>query len=754
MARLVRPGFVRPTLCLLLAAPLVACGGGGGGGSGPTPTVVAPPPVVPSPPPPPPPPPPIPSASSAEYQRSWGLAAIHADAAYAKGATGQGVTVAVVDTGVDGSRPDLVGAVSADSVDIIGARGVPVGTDRHATRVAAVIAARFDGAGAIGVAYEAGILSIRADDAANATVECPDCVFGSADLARALDYAVSKGARVVNLSLGGDAPLGASFEAALARATAAGVVVAASAGNDSLANPDWPARYATDPRFSGAVIAVGALAQTGALASFSNKAGVAANGYIAAPGESLATDCSGANCAVVSGTSFSAPHVSGALALLLQTFPNISGRDAVDILLRTAADIGPTGTDSTYGRGALDLARAFAPVGTSSLPLAGGETTAIVDPGVGATATAAFGSALRRTDGLRTVIRDDYQRLFQVNLADGLPGERRAGLQAPPIQTASDVVLGGPALGGLTLAVSVEAPVFEERPHDPEPSRALGPQPMRSVRLQGGFGRLSLSTWSGEGGAAAPAGAAGRDAFQLVARPDRTTQGALRFGRFALLAEQGSAHPRQPLQLTEIEGSAYASATGMVRIGEAMISLTGGALDEPLGPLGSYLTPGATLAMPARTRFGAVAFDLSPRPGLSLRATLSVGRTAVDGRLLDLDDAVSSAWSLAAGLDCRLVGWTCSRLTFEVAQPLRIERGRFQATLADVPLAYDDPLTFSTRRFSAAPGGREVDLDLGLEQGFGPLRTLSVRTSLTLQPGHQADAGPEVGAIATWRSRF
>jgi hypothetical protein len=308
------------------------------------------------------------------------------------------------------------------------------------------------------------------------------------------------------------------------------------------------------------------------------------------------------------------------------------------------------------------------------------------------------------------------------------------------------VVLGGPALGGLNLAVSVEGPVFDERAHEPQPSLTLGPQPMRSMRMQAAYGRLSLSNWSGEGGAPAPAGPAGRDAFQTIAQPDRATQAAVRLGRFALLAEQGSAHPRRPLQIVEIEGSSYASATGMAQVGAALISLTGGTLDEPLGPLGSYLAPGATLALPARTRFGAAAVDLYPRPGLSLHADLSIGRTAVDGGLLSLDNAISSAWRLEAGADCRLVGWACSRLTFGVSQPLRIESGKFQAVLADVPLAYDDPLTFSTRRFSASPDGREIDLSLGLERAFGPWRSLVVRTSLAcsrdIRPTPARRSGP------------
>ncbi|MBO9708193.1 MAG: S8 family serine peptidase [Caulobacter sp.] len=748
----------KPALCVLAAAlPLAACGGGGGGG-GPATTVVAasPPPVSPPvSPPPPPPPPAYPTTSSAEFQKSWSLASIHADSAYAKGATGQGATVAVIDSGVDSSLPDLAGALSPASTDLIAGRSALVGTDRHGTRVADIIASRFNGSGTLGVAYGSTILSIRADDASNATPDCSDCVYGAADLARGIDYAVANGAKVINLSLGGDTPLGAAFEAALSRAVAAGTVIAVSSGNEGAANPDWPARYAVDSRYVGSIIAVGALTQSGTMASYSNKAGVAAEDYLAAPGDKLTVDCLSGSCWQVSGTSFASPQVAGALALLLQAFPNISGRDAVDILLRTAADLGAAGTDSTYGRGGLDLNRAFQPVGTSSLSLANGSTATVTDAGVGATVAQAFGASLHRTQALRTVIRDDYRRLFEVDLADGLPGQRRSGLiAAPPVQAASQVVLGGPSLGGFNLAVSVEGPVFDERANEPTPSLTLGEGPMRSVRMQAAYGRLSLSTWSGEGGAQAPAGAAGRDAFQLVAQPDRTTQGALRLGRFALLAEQGSAHPRMPWMTTQIQGSRYVSATGMMQLGSAVVSLTGGALDEPLGPLGSYLTPGSALALPASTRFGAAALDLYPVQGLNLHADLSMGRTAVDGALIDLNGAISSAWRLAAVADCGLVGWSCSRLSFEVAQPLRIEGGRFQATLADVPVHYDDPLTFSTRRFSAAPDGREIDLSLGLEKAFGALRTFSLRTRLSLQPGHDADAPPAVGAIASWRSRF
>ncbi|PTT06629.1 S8 family peptidase, partial [Caulobacter sp. HMWF025] len=697
-----------------------------------------------------------PSVTSSEYLRNYGLAAIHADVAYALGATGSGITVAVIDTGVNPAQADLVGAVSSASVDILGSRSAPAGVDPHGERVAGVIAARFNGMGSIGVAYQSTILSIRADDTAGDAKSCDDkCNFRSSDLARAVDYAVANGARVINLSLGGDGPLSPTFEAALGRAAAAGVVIAASSGNDGLADPGWPGRYATDPRFQGAVLAVGALSKDGTLASFSNRAGVSANGYIAAPGEDVITGCEPGSCWRVAGTSFAAPHVAGALALLLQAFPNISGRDAVDILLRTAEDRGASGTDSLYGRGALDLTRAFAPVGTSSLPLAKGGATPVSSGGPGTTTGAAFGNALVRTDGLRTVIRDDYQRLFAINLADTLPariGGGMARVQAP-VQDSTRLVLASPQ-APVAMAFQVEAPLFEA-PLGERPVEALSaPRPMRSARVRANFGRFSLTSWRGEGDAPAPEGLAGRDAFQALARPDRMAEATLGVGRLTLAAEQGTATVRAPLQLTVLEASRYASASAALMLGRARLSATGGLLTEPLGPLGSYVAPGSTLESSARTRYGAAALDLRVSPRLAVRAEAAVGRTRADGAVLDLTEAVSSSWSLAATLDCAGLGWLCDQAGLEIAQPLRVERGRFQAYLADIPVAYDDPQTFSLRRISAAPDGREIDLHFSLQRTVGPGEWVVVRSGLALQPGHRADAAPELGASALWRRRF
>lgn len=293
--------------------------------------------------------------------------------------------MAVLDSGVDHTQVDLAANVSPLSTDVVGTRNGPDGEDKHGTYVAGVIASSFNGLGTIGVAYNATILSVRTDKAGSyATTSSTDddngCLFNSIDLAHGVDYAVAHGARIINLSLGGDGALGPTFEDALSRAVAAGLVVTASSGNDSAADPEWPARYAIDPRYMGALMAVGATDAGNVLASYSNKAGVAAQGYVVAPGDNVISSCDGTSCYRLSGTSFAAPHVAGALALLLQAFPNLTGRAAVDILFRTADDLGDPGVDSTYGRGLINLQKAFSPIGALSIASAAGGTEKISAP--------------------------------------------------------------------------------------------------------------------------------------------------------------------------------------------------------------------------------------------------------------------------------------------------------------------------------------------------------------------------------------
>ena len=170
---------VRAALLISLASSTVtACAGGGGGSpQSPPPPILppSPPMMPPSPPPPPPPVSPPSSFETAEYfgsgftgQNRSGLGQIHASSAYALGATGQGITVAVIDTNVDTSINELQGQIAGSFDTRASTRSsTDIDADGHATMVTSVIAARRDGAsagpGVHGVAYEAKVLAIRAD---------------------------------------------------------------------------------------------------------------------------------------------------------------------------------------------------------------------------------------------------------------------------------------------------------------------------------------------------------------------------------------------------------------------------------------------------------------------------------------------------------------------------------------------------------------------------------------------------------------
>jgi subtilisin family serine protease len=298
---------------------------------------------------------PRPNRRSLEYRLSWGVGAINADSAYAKGATGSGVIVAMIDTGLGGTPAALFTHVSPDSVDLAPNRKANDQRADHGQQTASLLASSLDGSGTVGVAYGATLLSIRADMDGSCAMQCS---VRARDLARGIDYALSKGAKVIGVPLVGGRPLPA-IEPALARAATAGAIIVAAAGNDAAIEPSWPARYAADPRFSGSIIVAGASTYSGALARWSSRASAAQRRYIAAPGENILVDCGKKYCKLVSGTSYSVSYVAGALSLLLERYPRLSPSEAANILLESAQDSERPGVDALSGRGLLDVRRAM-----------------------------------------------------------------------------------------------------------------------------------------------------------------------------------------------------------------------------------------------------------------------------------------------------------------------------------------------------------------------------------------------------------
>jgi hypothetical protein len=251
------------------------------------------------------------------------------------------------------------------------------------------------------------------------------------------------------------------------------------------------------------------------------------------------------------------------------------------------------------------------------------------------------------------------------------------------------------------------------------------------------------------------------DAFTSLAQAGQAMRAGVALGRWTFSAESGSGIVDPVSRLDLLADPAASRAPS--RYDRAVASFTGddwrasigaGALSEPAGPLGSMAPASSSLSMPAESRFTSVSALWRGVPGLALTADAAFGRTDASGSLMTLAGAATSSWSVAADISCAQLGLgACSGVTLSVSQPLRIEAGEVTTMLADVPLDYSDPITFSRRTLSLAPSGREIDLGLGVHRPFGP-GTLRLQASALLSPGHRADAQVAYGLSAAFRTRF
>lgn len=298
----------------------------------------------------------------------WGLARIGAPEAWDDG-TGEGVVIAVVDTGIDLDHEDLKHKIVAD-VSCIGADddatkcgGSGQDDHGHGSHVAGIAAAATNNTvGVAGTAPEAGIMAVRV----LAKTATGDASGDLADVRAGIHWAVDHGADVINLSLGENVLIrnlfGSGLREAVDYAWSKGVLVAVAAGNTTSL---FGSGYGGVPAF-----VVTATDVDNDQASYANDVGSAQWGLAAPGGDSgpdagkilsswLQTkpeDPDDTGYAYATGTSMATPFVSGAAAVLLSM--GFTPQQVVDQLLATATDLGPEGEDSDFGSGLLNLAKA------------------------------------------------------------------------------------------------------------------------------------------------------------------------------------------------------------------------------------------------------------------------------------------------------------------------------------------------------------------------------------------------------------
>lgn len=724
---------------------------------------------------------------TAEYTDGRGLDAINASSAYARGVSGNGIVVAVLDSGVDIDHPDLVANLTANGYDFIDddADASPAdqgGFRSHGTHVAGTIAAVNDGIGMHGVAYNAKILPIRVGISNGQ-------VLGAAQI-DAYDYVLAQQAagqniRVLNASFGG--AFNPVTAARIEAITDAGIVFVASAGNDGLADPAFPAALPTVAgfNFNGRLMAVGCYdPATGALCGFSNRAGTSLNHYIVAPGQAINstfdlndnTDLDGDGYGLKSGTSMSAPHVAGAVAVLMEAFPHLASEEIVQILFDTATDLGAPGVDADYGHGLLNLDAATQPLGT--VGIATGGTVGTITATLGGSAlrlSSSFGDGLTAgLAGKQLAVFDSYNRAFLIDLDRFAQAASTSFDLEGAVQrfAREDERQRFDLPTGTSFSFSATGSSRQEFfGADPDARTDNDDAPgVGSFMLTQSFGQSSVSAsynvdpreqiglWSSdlvgedkvisEDAFASPYLSFLGDAWGTAASVALTPDLSLNFGGFmgSYLDETADTESRTSAAMAEF----VVRPDDGVRIG-----LEFGALSEQGRFLGSETTGAFAVGEESWTGYvGAnIAYGLTDSWSLVASAYQGFTRAALASDSLISEMSTIRSESFSLGIVGQSVFTAEDQLMFSVSQPLRVASG--SATF-DIPTGRDLAGNVLSNSFSTnlTPSGREIDLEASYSLKLSETQSLSTGVMMRMQPGHTSGSTPEAVGMVRYRVKF
>ena len=715
-----------------------------------------------------------------EYSTGHHLEHINAAAGYAaRDITmgepgGGGRTIAIVDdtldvdTATNTGHPDLQGAISLN--------GHSAGI-AHGTRVAGVAAARRNGVGMHGVAFNANIVGFTQAGGGGeigailaSAAGRPQEVGG-----RTADDSPAGSSHIVNLSLNVTSHA-ESFTKGMKILAAAGRIIVGGTGNRGRSEPEGlQASLAADDGIAGNAIAVGATSNLGRRrALFSSACGAVKRYCMFAVGNEVRTTdgrygfSTPSGYATVAGTSYAAPMVAGAAAAVWAAFPNKNGAQVVERLLTTARQIDAangdydpiTGLSDIYGHGMLDLGAAMNPVGFTSSVLPGGRLVptrqSFVDlpPGLRLRPSSALaGSVVYDTQG--------FPFLHDLNPAFRERRERRDATHAMEEFLAS---LGGARTEArLGEDIAVEFAATAEDPHRDlrDEDGELGAYRLRA--------RTAPGLWLTLGRGFGAAGASGDFVARRLARTP--LHDGFAAGPFAALAGSGAElgavwdlDPRTRLDFAGKDSSGYfgggrarlASFGAARRVGDA---LTLGARFGLLRERGSLLGARGGGAFGG---FADAATDF-----LELSAERRFGNLTLFG-------GASRGWTRAAagGAGTLVAGWSglrgeafafggewldlwrrSDRLTLAASSPFRARGAALQVDVPDREPA-DGVVAYTRHRVSLTPRGRELRLQLAYEAEAAPGAALAVGGYLRLEPEHDPAASAEFGAAAKLRLAF
>lgn len=739
---------------LASAALLTGCGGDSGVA---TPATVAPP-VVATPTPLPTPtvvpsdlvavPRPAQRSANdtAEYRANYNsyelIGALYAADA---GLNGTGVTVGVVDGGFYTGATEFAGRKSSLSKDFgnlltkqpdgsyaatarndVGANPSSV----HGSIVAELIAANRDGQGSVGVAPQTLLAFLRVDDTKTDTVNAdgsPNETITGTNITAAISYAASVKIPILSVSLGVDGGASPSLTAAIDRFASVGGLFVIAAGNSGGANPESIQLLSSANR--GSWISVGGLSSSltaFALDPSSGKAGTLADRYITAPYDNIAADpANGGGFYKFTGTSGSVPLVAAAAALVMQKWPQLSGKDAGDVLLATARDIGAAGTDPIFGRGLLDIKAALSPV-NPVLVTPTGTATPVTSASLGLPTATGTGAITRLLAHI--VILDRFGRDFAADARGVVEPASDIGAVAGLTRTIRRNSAGTAAFSMSSDIEYASGPVREGEPV----ARLAGTE----IRVRTGDTQIAFTQgyapWTGSAiaGLGAPTSA-------LAAYAASVTTGVRTIvpsGAGALTLDAGTGGSRA----TRTVGTAGVDAAA-IGWSDGRWSFGGGIVNETGALFGSRSSGALQLARTAATGFGEAHY-LRVAGRWLLTGYGSIGVTAVRGAVDSLLSAPSTLITSRFGIEASHdVG--PARMTLGVAQPLNVEAGGATLTLANGYDLASRSLTFASHPVDLR-GDRQLLAQAGVD--FGPIRFGLVQGMLR----------PETGVVTSMGWRF
>jgi subtilisin family serine protease len=745
-----------------------------------------------------------------EYNAQYGLSVVKAKKAYQRGYTGKGVVVALIDTGVDTSHPEFAGRIAAGGgYDFVNNRqGMPDADELnpHGTEVAGVLGANRNFHGMHGVAYDVTIDPLRVfDEDGNAI----------ANFVGAINYAVSHGDDIINGSYGPDTAwhqysesvghqviIGADLleGAAYVNAVQQGAILIFPAGNDYLtapeiaSNPTGPGflpfirpsnKNITDAElgayrdvngnvinadFSGmeaATIVVVGTDANGNILDYSNRCGVAKNWCMAAPADSVFTTAPNGQYTTVDGTSFAAPHVAGAAAILKQAFPSLTNAQIVDLLLTTATDLGTPGVDVIYGHGLLNLDAATAPQGNSQVQTAGyiggssaslKNTSLVFGPAFGLQASAflaskdlAFFDAYDRayTTSLNGIVRaslsgfDTDDAVFNYGepeereeyklddnlkvgfVMDGNGSSTRLTPDAPRDQKDSSINLKSFALNS-SVTESTSASVHYKDSVAltvgfSEADRGRVDQAINKQNLKNPYASLADNGYAtiveteGLGGKVRVAGFFGREG---------TDENA---GR--IFGGQAEAN--------------YGIGT------QSTVSLSFGSVTEDGYVLGSKGEGAFAFGSGTTTMYSGIGASFQLNADTTLRGTAYVGYTnpslSDNSLITDMSSMITTAF--AAAIERKNLNQEGDVLTLGISQPLRVESGSMQINLPYARDASSNAVYSNNLTQDVGAEGREIDVEASYAFPLDTQSAISIGSLYRHNAGHQLGVTDLLGVV-------